>query len=80
MDKNGCATLKRLALIDFGVSSLIKHSLNEKYITPVKNNGYSEYYMAPEQNKGECYSYLTDVYGFGSTMADIFFGIKIESG
>jgi hypothetical protein len=36
--------------------------------------------MAPEQSKGKCYPYLTDVYGFGSTMADIFFGIKIEYG
>ncbi len=36
--------------------------------------------MAPEQKKGICYQYLTDVYGFGSTMVDIFFGIKIEYG
>ncbi len=36
--------------------------------------------MAPEQKNGKCYSSLTDIYGFGSTLADIFFGIKIESG
>ncbi len=36
--------------------------------------------MAPEQSKGMCYQYLTDVYGFGSTIVDIFFGIKIEYG
>ena len=36
--------------------------------------------MAPEQKNEKCYSYLTDVYGFGSTLADIFFGIKIEYG
>ncbi len=36
--------------------------------------------MAPEQVKGICYQYLTDIYGFGSTMVDIFFGIKIEYG
>ena len=36
--------------------------------------------MAPEQDKQKCYQYLTDVYGFGSTLADIFFGIKIEYG
>ena len=36
--------------------------------------------MAPEQKKEKCYQYLTDIYGFGSTLADIFFGIKIEYG
>ena len=36
--------------------------------------------MAPEQNNQKCFQYLTDVYGFGSTLADIFFGIKIEYG
>ncbi len=36
--------------------------------------------MAPEQNEGKCYQYITDVYGFGSILADIFFGIKIEYG
>jgi hypothetical protein len=36
--------------------------------------------MAPEQKSYICYEYLTDVYGFGSTVADIFFGIKIEYG
>ncbi len=42
--------------------------------------GASPFYMAPEQKKEKCYQYLTDVYGFGSTMTDIFFGIKIEYG
>ena len=42
--------------------------------------GCSPLYMAPEQKNGKCYQYLTDVYGFGSTLADIFFGIKIEYG
>ncbi len=42
--------------------------------------GGSPLYMAPEQKDGKCYQYLTDVYGFGSTIADIFFGIKIEYG
>ena len=46
----------------------------------VSNAGCSPLYMAPEQKNGKCYQYLTDVYGFGSTMADIFFGIKIEYG
>ncbi len=41
----------------------------------VRNMGGSPVYMAPEQKKDKCYQYLTDVYGFGSTMADIFFGI-----
>ncbi len=41
---------------------------------------YTPSYMAPEQIKGDCYKYLTDIYGFGSTMADIFFGIKIGGG
>lgn len=36
--------------------------------------------MAPEQDKKICYQYLTDIYGYGSTLADIFFGIKIEYG
>ncbi len=36
--------------------------------------------MAPEQNNNKSYQYLTDVYRFGSTLADIFFGIKIEYG
>ncbi len=42
--------------------------------------GGTPIYMAPEQKKEKCYQYLTDVYGFGSTLADIFFGIKIEYG
>ncbi len=42
--------------------------------------GGSPLYMAPEQDNKKCYQYLTDVYGFGSTLADIFFGIKIEYG
>ncbi len=42
--------------------------------------GASPLYMAPEQKSGKCYQYLTDIYGFGSTLADIFFGIKIEYG
>ncbi len=42
--------------------------------------GGTPIYMAPEQKKYKCYQYLTDVYGFGSTLADIFFGIKIEYG
>ena len=46
----------------------------------VRNMGGSPSYMAPEQTSGKCYQFLTDVYGFGSTMADIFFGIKIEYG
>ncbi len=36
--------------------------------------------MAPEQIKDKCYQYLTDIYGFGSILADLFFGIKIEFG
>ena len=46
----------------------------------VRNMGCSPLYMAPEQRNEKCYQYLTDVYGFGSTLADIFFGIKIEYG
>jgi hypothetical protein len=46
----------------------------------IKNKGYTPFYMAPEQNIGKCYECLTDVYGFGSTVVDIFFGIKIEYG
>ncbi len=46
----------------------------------VRNMGFSPLYMAPEQRNEKCYQYLTDVYGFGSTLADIFFGIKIEYG
>ena len=42
--------------------------------------GGTPIYMAPEQKTYKCYQYLTDVYGFGSTLADIFFGIKIEYG
>ena len=42
--------------------------------------GGTPIYMAPEQKKEKCYQYLTDIYGFGSTMTDIFFGIKIEYG
>ncbi len=46
----------------------------------VKNMGCSPSYMAPEQKNEKCYQYLTDVYGFGSTLADLFFGVKIEYG
>jgi serine/threonine protein kinase len=61
-------------LIDFGGSSVTKTT------GPVKSIMYTPSYMAPEQIKGDCYKYLTDIYGFGSTMADIFFGIKIGGG
>ncbi len=49
-------------------------------LSTVRNIGCSPLYMAPEQKKEKCYQYLTDVYGFGTTLADIFFGIKIEYG
>ncbi len=49
-------------------------------LSTVRNMGGTPVYMAPEQKNYKCYQYLTDVYGFGSTLADIFFGIKIEYG
>ncbi len=42
--------------------------------------GGTPVYMAPEQKKDKCYQRLTDIYGLGSTLVDIFFGIKIEYG
>ncbi len=78
--KNGCAKLKRLALTDFGVSSVTKNEMTATKSGTVRNQGATPLYMAPEQKKHKCYQYLTDVYGFGCTMADIFFGIKIECG
>ncbi len=49
-------------------------------LSTIRNMGGTPVYMAPEQKNYKCYQYLTDVYGFGSTLADIFFGIKIEYG
>ncbi len=46
----------------------------------IRNIGGTPYYMAPEQKNYKCYQDLTDIYGFGATLVDIFFGIKIEYG
>jgi hypothetical protein len=54
------------------------------------NLGGTDMYMAPEQllkidekgtkTHGTSIAILTDVYGFGSLVADLFFKIKIEQG
>jgi hypothetical protein len=54
------------------------------------NMAGTDLYMAPEQlqkidehgtkTDGTSYAVLTDVYGFGSLVADLFFNIKIEQG
>ena len=67
-------------MTDFGVSSVTKNEFSETKLYTVRNNGASTLYMAPEQLNLICYEHLTDIYGFGSTMADIFFGIKIQYG
>ncbi len=64
--------------MDFGISCITYNDYEKKNSFRIK--GYSPYYMAPEQKQHICYQYLTDIYGFGSTLADLFFGIKIEYG
>ena len=49
------AILKRLALTDFGVSSVTKNEFSETKLYIVRNNGASTLYMAPEQKKDICY-------------------------
>ncbi len=46
------------------------------------NLGGTKDYMAPEQIKdvGKSYAILTDVYGYGSLIADLFFNVKITQG
>lgn len=46
------------------------------------NVGGTEDYMAPEQVRviNTSYAILTDVYGFGSLVADLFFNFKIRHG
>jgi serine/threonine protein kinase len=46
------------------------------------NSGGTPLYMAPEQMPPikKCYPYLTDIYGYGSLVADLFFDIKIKQG
>ncbi len=80
VNKDGFATLKRLVLTDFGISAVTKNEMSVTKYGSVRIMGGSPLYMAPEQSNKICYQYLTDVYGFGSTLADIFFGIKIEYG
>jgi serine/threonine protein kinase len=47
MDKDGCAKLKRLVLMDFGISCITYNDYEKKNSFRIK--GYSPYYMAPEQ-------------------------------
>jgi hypothetical protein len=46
------------------------------------NIGGTDDYMAPEQIKeiGKSYAIWTDVYGYGSLVADLFFNVKITQG
>ncbi len=78
--KDGYATLKKLALTDFGISAVTKNEMSKTNSGSVRILGGTPLYMAPEQLNLICYEHLTDIYGFGSTMADIFFGIKIQYG
>ncbi len=54
--------------------------MSKRKLGTFRNKGGTSIYMAPEQNEGKFFQYQTDVYGFGSILADIFFGIKIEYG
>jgi hypothetical protein len=58
-------------------------TLSKTLVSTMINSGGTPYYMAPEQvmeSKNKCYPILTDIYGFGSLVADLFFDIKIEYG
>jgi hypothetical protein len=80
LDKDGCAaTFKRLALNNFHNSSVIKDEFRATGFDTERQKGCGISNEAPEKSK-EKYYYSTDVYRFGSTMAEIFFGINIEYG
>jgi serine/threonine protein kinase len=71
-------------LTDFGISMITKTDTSSKTLeSTMINSGGTPYYMAPEQVMkpiNKCYPYLTDIYGFGSLITDLFFDIKIEQG
>ena len=72
--EEGYIELKKLALADFGISSVMKKSasLRTKYNVTGANGNLD--YLAPEVlNEGKYYHIKTDVYSFGRLINHLFF-------
>ncbi len=81
-DKDGKGILNRLVLTDFGISVVTKsETLKNTLKNSITDSRGTPLHMAPEQLISQkFYPILTDIYGYGSLVVDLFFDIKIEQG
>ncbi len=69
-------------MTDFGISVVTKsETLKNTLKKSIVDSRGTPLHMAPEQMiSKKFYPILTDIYGYGSLVADLFFDIKIEQG